>query len=130
MKDIKENIESTKLTLTLPISPSVNDYYSHICKGQTVISYVQTRGKLYRQKVKEYVELNNFNILINIPIKVTITISFKTRHRNDLDNRMKGLLDALTHAQVWEDDSLIDELYIKRGPVDKKGTITVIIEEA
>lgn len=127
--NIKDNIESNSLSFTLPISPSINDYYGHICRSNTPIEFVKTRGKQYRTKVKEIIETSNLNIGINIPIKVSVTINYKTRHRNDLDNRMKGLLDALTHAKVWEDDSLIDQLIITRGKVDKKGTMHVLIEE-
>jgi Holliday junction resolvase RusA-like endonuclease len=43
---------------------------------------------------------------------------------------MKALLDALTLAEVWEDDSQIDQLLIYRGVVDKHAGVSVRIGEA
>jgi crossover junction endodeoxyribonuclease RusA len=48
--------------------------------------------------------------------------------KSDLDNRVKPLLDALTAAEVWQDDSLIDELHIVRAPVKAPGWVDVTIE--
>ena len=36
--------------------------------------------------------------------------------RRDLDNLLKGLLDALTHAGLWLDDSQVADLRIRRAP--------------
>ena len=41
----------------------------------------------------------------------------------------RRLLDALTHAKVIEDDSLIDALYIERMPIVKGGKCRVFISE-
>lgn len=37
------------------------------------------------------------------------------RRRRDLDNILKALFDALTHAGLWLDDSQIDFISISRG---------------
>ena len=45
----------------------------------------------------------------------------------------KALLDSLTHAGVWEDDSLVDDLRLIRGEVRKPGGCVVeirLIQEA
>lgn len=50
------------------------------------------------------------------------------RRVRDLDNfGTKSLLDALTHAGIIEDDSLIDRLLIERMPVVKGGKCRVFI---
>ncbi len=46
-------------------------------------------------------------------IDVTLTFYFKTKHRRDLDNQNKLVLDALSGI-VYEDDSQIDVLCLFR----------------
>ena len=124
------NQEKDTLILTLPLSTSVNDTYGLTTKNTSYpIKYVKTKGKEYFKIVNEYVKTNNFDIQANVPLKVEIMISFASRHKNDLDNRLKSLLDALTRANVWEDDSLIDELHVYRGQVQKPGSMIVKISE-
>jgi crossover junction endodeoxyribonuclease RusA len=62
------------------------------------------------------------------PLAVTLRVHAPDRRARDLDNLPKALLDALTHAGLWEDDSLIDELHIFRcGPI-KGGCVVVQVE--
>ena len=52
--------------------------------------------------------------------------------RKDLDNLWKCLLDALTQAGVWGDDSQIDDLHIVRLPTPEtptRGTVKVSVCE-
>ena len=58
-----------------------------------------------------------------------ILVNPPDRRRRDIDNLTKVPLDALTHAAVWEDDSQIDELYIRRDEIKKGGFITIQITE-
>lgn len=106
------NQESTEIILNLPLPPSLNDYYGHTSPtAHRVIKYVKTKGKNFRNEVKKYVLTNDLALQINVPIKVEIILSFPTNRKQDIDNRMKSLLDSLTYAEVWEDDSLIYELH-------------------
>jgi Holliday junction resolvase RusA-like endonuclease len=48
----------------------------------------------------------------------------------DIDNRIKPILDALTHARVIEDDKHVDELLVGRGSslkVRPNGTVFVVV---
>lgn len=121
--------EQDVLTLTLPLSPSVNDSYGITYKGKLPIKYVKPKAKEYFKTVETYIKTNGYDIKANIPLKVEIFINFATRHRNDLDNRLKSLFDSLTQAEVWDDDSLIDELHVYRGIIQKPGSIIIKIQE-
>ena len=62
-------------------------------------------------------------------LRVTITLNPPDKRRRDIDNFAKAIFDALTHAQVWLDDSQVDDLRIIRGPVMRYGEAIVEIEE-
>jgi len=47
---------------------------------------------------------------LNGRLGVEVTFKVRSRGRWDIDNRYKLLLDALTEAGVWADDSRIDSL--------------------
>jgi crossover junction endodeoxyribonuclease RusA len=46
------------------------------------------------------------------PIKLEVIATRPDRRRRDVDNLLKSLLDALDHAEVYEDDSQIQDLRI------------------
>ena len=50
-------------------------------------------------------------------LSMTMTLFPPDKRRRDLDNAFKAPLDALAHAGVYEDDSQIDVLTIRRGAV-------------
>lgn len=107
-------------TFNLPIPPSVNDYYgTHTKFGHPTI-YIKTKGKQYRKDVLDYVLLNNLQLKANILLQVDIIFTPKTKHRQDVDNVQKCLLDSLTHAEVYDDDSLIYKLTIEKMPPSKE----------
>jgi crossover junction endodeoxyribonuclease RusA len=67
---------------------------------------------------------------IDEPIFMEVYLYPPDRRKRDLDNYMKGLLDALTEAGLWTDDVLIDQLHIYRGEVVKLGSVRIEISEA
>lgn len=60
---------------------------------------------------------------VDFPIKdrlrVIVTLNEKDKRRRDMDNYTKSVFDACTKNKVWEDDSQIDELLIRRGTINK-----------
>ena len=46
------------------------------------------------------------------PIRLEAIVTRPDRRRRDVDNLLKSLLDALDHAEVYEDDSQIQDLRI------------------
>lgn len=60
-------------------------------------------------------------------LEVTVEFRIRSRGKWDIDNRFKLLLDALTEAGIWQDDSQIDSLTSKiRVNGRQKGIQTVI----
>jgi len=59
---------------------------------------------------------------------VIVTAYPPDKRKRDLDNILKALLDAM-QGSLYEDDSQIDQLLIKRGDVIKGGKVRVTIEE-
>jgi Holliday junction resolvase RusA-like endonuclease len=93
--------------------------------------YVSAEGKAYKADVLAYV-LSTFGKLkpLRGRLAVTAVIHAPDNRRYDLDNRWKGILDSLKAASVIEDDWLIDDLRILRGPVShERPRVEVSIEE-
>lgn len=119
------------ICLTLPFPPSVNTYYrsprSGPLAGRTLISKA---GRAYRVEVAETVARHGQKMPAGARLSVAVMLHAPDRRTRDLDNSMKALLDSLHHAGVFEDDGLIDELQIRRGPVIKGGKAVVLVMEA
>ena len=47
-------------------------------------------------------------------VGVKIVLYLKSKGRSDLDNYAKAMLDAMTSAGIWDDDSQVDKLEISR----------------
>jgi crossover junction endodeoxyribonuclease RusA len=60
---------------------------------------------------------------------VTLTAFPPDKRRRDLDNLPKVVLDSLTKAGVWKDDSQIQRLTIQWGGMCPGGDLEVEIEE-
>jgi len=106
--------------LSLPTPPSINNYYGHHCKFNHASIYIKSEGKEYRKKVLDYVISNNLQLRANTLLELEIFFTPKSAHKQDVDNILKCLLDALTHAEVYDDDSLIYKLTITKTPPSKE----------
>ncbi len=114
------------LVIYIPIAPTVNNYYAHTKKGV----FIKAAGKRYREAITREVIEQHAARGLDSQLHVSVVLHFKDKRRRDLDNYMKGMLDALTHAGVWDDDKQIDQLSIYRGEIVKEATAVVIIREA
>ena len=107
---VMERNEMTRLTLPWP--PSVNRYYRNVA-GVTKIS---AEGRAYRAAVVNLLAEHRTVPPLAGAVAVDIEAHMPDRRRRDLDNLLKGLLDALTHAGLWLDDSQVADLRIRRAP--------------
>lgn len=109
-------------TAVLPWPPTINTYWRKNPRGM----FITAKGKAYRNDVMWIMKRCK---RIAGSVAVSIVANPPDRRKRDLDNLPKALLDALTHAGLWDDDSQIDELKIVRGQVVKGGRITIDVDQ-
>jgi crossover junction endodeoxyribonuclease RusA len=79
--------------------------------------FIAAAGREYRDAVLAEAYSNKV-LTFRGRLSVWITAYPPDRRTRDLDNVLKALLDACTHAKLWDDDSQIDELHVLRGVVE------------
>ncbi len=92
----------------MPWPPSVNTYWRTF-NGRMIIS---EKGRLYRKEVADQVLIQRGAKHFAGKLKVEIEAFRPDKRRRDLDNLLKAILDGMTHAGVWDDDSNIVDLRI------------------
>lgn len=112
------------IELMLPWPPSVNNYW-RMWRNRMVIS---TDGRKYRKAVWEQVIQQALGKKVRNRAVVTIQAFRPDHRRRDLDNLLKAVLDALTAAEVWDDDSQVADLRIYWAP-DIGGYLKVSIDD-
>lgn len=115
--------------LTLPWPPSVNGYFIPIRMGTFTKMALSPRGRAYHGEVASAIaqQLGRALVPYRTPVRVDVELRAPDRRSRDLDNSLKALLDSLTKAGVWIDDSQIDEMIVRRGRVIHKGAALVLI---
>lgn len=108
---------SHSLSITLPWPPTVNTYYRHVVIGRSPRTLISEAGRRYREAVNTLVASTAPKRLEG-DLTVHVEAWMPDRRKRDLDNLSKALLDSLTHAGVWSDDSQIDDLRIYRARDD------------
>ncbi len=115
------------LVLNLPLPPTVN----HYLKSSGFRRYLSKEAIQFKQQVADYVSEYKLPKLGTARIEMHITIYFANKRRQDLDNRVKALWDALggNGAGIFDDDEQIDILMVQRGEIKKGGGCLVLIQE-
>jgi len=123
----------SKVTLTLPHPPSINNYYKRRRGGGV---YIGEAGLRFRSRVWQVVmergqknEWASPSLPLKGPLRVHIDWYPPDKRRRDTDNIRKALFDAMEEAHVFIDDSqIVDDRVIKRDP-EKPGRVEVTLEE-
>ena len=105
----------------LPFPPSVNHTWMR-GKGNRLYSCAKVKDfhKLASIRIDTAKTLfNSLEFPIKGRLRVIVVLNEKNRLRRDMDNYTKSVFDACTKNGLWEDDSQIDELIIRRGSIDK-----------
>lgn len=113
------------LVLNLPLPPSINHYWGQHGHRR----FVSKSGIKFKIEVQDYVIVHNVPKLGSARLEMQVTLYPKDRRKQDIDNRIKALWDALASAGVFDNDEQIDVLMIQRGEIRKGGGCLVLIDE-
>lgn len=111
--------------MVLPWPPSVNSYWRHSARG----TYLSKHGRQFRKDALAAIAKEELTPFGDARVAVVIELRAPDRRTRDIDNHCKGILDAMTHSKIIDDDSQVDQLRIIRGPVEKEGAAYVTIEK-
>lgn len=116
-------------TVTLPWPPSTNQIWRNVAVSGKPRTLLSQEGRVYRKAAADaclVAKLAGKQIPDRLALR--LVVQAPDRRARDLDNTVKAVQDALTHAGVWLDDSQIDRLLVERGPVVKGGMVSVTVE--
>lgn len=111
------------VVLCLPYPPSVNTYW----RANGNRRFISKAGVEFKKAVAEYVIDNNIPKFGDALVMVTVIVMPRSKRRFDLDNLLKGLLDSMQDAGVYDDDCQVEHLTIMRGIPVKGGACIVTI---
>ena len=113
-------------SLELPWPPSMNSYWRAVPRGKIAVNILSAPGRVYREKaVSAAKDAERPEGTLTDRLGVCLILRPPDKRRRDVDNFVKPVLDALTHAQVYEDDYQIDRLMVVRSQKVPKGSVTV-----
>jgi len=104
----------------LDYPPSVNTYWRS-WRGRVVLS---AKGREYQSAA---VGVTDVTFDSEDRLAVSMELTMPDRRRRDVDGVFKAVLDAIGHAGIYDDDSQIDFLSIKRLGVEPPGCVDVTI---
>lgn len=120
-------VKSNEL-ITLSGEPkSTQHIYRSTCRGGFSTTYMTAEGKAIKEAYQWEAKSQWRQPILTGEISVSITLYFGTKRKSDLDNFNKLSLDALTGI-VYEDDSQIEELHLKRFYDKTRPRIEIAIE--
>ena len=89
---------------------------------------ISKAGREFKALVSDYVVEYRVPKLGKARLEMKVVIYPRDRRKQDIDNRIKALWDALGDAGVFDDDEQIDILLIERGEIKKGGGVLVMID--
>ena len=95
----------------LPFPPSVNNLFAQ--NRKTGRRFPTKRYRAWRKEAALSILASRGPSFGREPVDVLIVLTPPDARKRDLDNHTKALIDALTDAQVFADDSQIERLEVR-----------------
>lgn len=112
------------VTITLPMPPTANHIWQH-AGGR---HYLSAAYEQFKRHVANQIMVADLPTYLKERIAVRIDLHFKSKHRCDIENRVKALNDAISQSsKLWADDALIDLLIVQRKENDSNGKCVVSV---
>lgn len=108
--------------------PTVNNYYVKTQRG----IHISQKGRKFRdQLITDFHEQLEGMPKIEGKVRIDVIAWVPDNRKRDLDNLMKPVMDAMTHAGFWSDDSQVDQMSVYRGTkVAPEGACYIRVSEA
>lgn len=117
--------EIQSFTIDVPVSAN-----QRLIRSKTGKALIESkRYRVWFERAVWSLKAQRTRPTLNCRLGVSVVLHFSDKRRRDLDNVLKGFLDAMTHAGVWEDDSQIDKLHIVRAEPSKPGKLIAHVWE-
>lgn len=93
------------------------------------LTHLSHDGRDYQKLVREtLLELRAWHRSPH-PLATRFVVCPRDERKQDIDNRLKPIIDALKNGFLFVDDSQIECIEVRRGPVVRGGAIFVTVEE-
>ena len=109
--------------IELPWPPTVNTYYT-VARGRKILS---SRGRHYKDTAHWLVKTQSNGAPLKGPISVFVRAYPPDKRKRDIDNILKPVLDVLTTAGIYKDDSQVADLRIQKFEPSKPGRVEIMV---
>ena len=89
---------------------------------------ISKAGRAFKEQVQDYVAEYRVPKLGAARLEMKVVLYPRDKRKQDIDNRIKALWDALADAGVFDNDEQIDILLVERGEIKKGGGALVMID--
>ena len=104
------------------VPPSVNNYWLDSGKGRKRLS---KRARHFTAVMKRFINPCRYGGLVSLSVQ----FAPPDKVVRDLDNMLKPILDSLSKCGLILDDRQVDDLAIKRLPIQKNGKLIISVKK-